>query len=153
MGNMQHLKDTPASTLYWIQRERKPECELRSDSELFCTLRWSTWNPYDPISVVSADGQWTIINYFPGRTWIAHITSSNSGGDIATASRFSDIVKFADGRKFKWRTNFWLTRCTISDESSDNLLFLKVANNLFTKFRVRVDLEQRAKDLRCGGWF
>ena len=144
---MQHLNNTPASTLYWIQpRWGKPEFELRSNDELFCTLRWSTYSVWNPISVISADGQWTLISQWP-RT--VRIISSDY--DVALSESgwpwLTRIVEFANGRRFHWRRNFWQTQCTFSGEGTDNLLLFKAARIWPFKMKVRVDLAQRVKDL------
>jgi hypothetical protein len=147
---MQHLNKTPALTLYWIQPKwGKPIYELHSDEELFCTLRWLTYNKYDPVSVVSADGQWTLIFQWP---WTVHIVSSDSNIAVSK-SKFrqwwwgNETVEFANGSIFHWRMNFWHTRCTFNGEGTGNLLFFKVARFPPFKLKVRVDMAQGAKDL------
>ena len=145
---MQRLNNTKATTLYWIQpRWGKPQYELRSDDELFGTLRWLTHVGHDPALFVFADGEWKLITDWWPKT--VYITSLDA--DIAVSRqerRFSlarsAIVEFANGRRFRWRTNFWLTRCVFSGEDNGDLLVLKLLS--IPQLKIQVDLVHGLED-------
>jgi len=146
MMEMRQLSDTNATTLYWIQpRWGKPQYELRSDDELFCTLQWGTYVAQDPASLVSADGQCTLKYQWPSTV---RIISSDS--DIAVCKRgwwLTDTVEFVDGRRFQWRLNFWRTGGVVSSQDIGKLLSYKLVRYAPFKLKIRVDLVQRVKDL------
>ncbi len=152
---MQRLSSTNATTLYWIQpRWGKLEYELRSEKELFGTLRWSTHVGFDPASFVSVDGEWKLVTeWWPPWWWLwpptVHIT--NLDGDIAVSRqerRFSLArsfnVEFANGRRFRWRTNFWWTRSVFSGEDNGDLLVLKLVR--VPQLKIQVDLVHSLED-------
>jgi hypothetical protein len=151
MMEMQRLNNTKATTLYWIQpRFGKPEYELRSEKELFGTLRWLTHVGQDPALFVTAYGEWKLIAEWWPRT--VHITSLDNDIAVSRQERGfsldrSAIVEFANGRRFRWRMNFWLTRCVFSGEDNGDLLVLKLVSIPQVKFKMQVDLVHSLEDL------
>src|SRR4030042_5463694 len=112
MEDMQHLRSTQASTLYWIQPERgEPIYELRSDDELFCTLRWATYNEVDPASVVSANGQWTLMVDKSSPRTIVQITDSSETVAVCKIGwslwHPAATVEFVNGPRFRWHRTDW----------------------------------------------
>lgn len=149
---MQHLRDTQASTLYWIKpRWYKPVYELRSDNELFCTMRWSTYNEVDPVSIVSADEHWTLMISKGVPPVIVQITDSS---ETVAVCKFSVVylnpvtVEFVNGLRFRWHLTDWRrSYWAFSSEDAENLMFFKgVSWNLF-RLKIQVDLTSRVKEL------
>jgi hypothetical protein len=122
MMEMQRLSETKAKTLFWIQPKLgKPIYELRCENELFGILRWLTHIGIDPALFVSADGEWKLTTDWWGWPHAVHIT--NSDGDVALCRQNPTLsltrafsVEFVNGHKFRWRTNFWVTRSVFSGE-------------------------------------
>jgi hypothetical protein len=156
---MQHLSNTRCMTLYWIQpRFGKPEYELRSEKELFGTLRWLTHVGFDPALFATAYGEWKLKTEWSNglgymlSTKTVYIT--NLDGEVAVSKcergfhlTRSAIVKFANGRRFRWRMNFGLSRCVFSGEGNEDLLVLKLVSIPQVKFKMQVDLVHSLEDL------
>jgi hypothetical protein len=145
---MQFLKNTPASTLYWIQpRWVESEYELRSYEELYCKLKWAKIS-LTPASVVSADGQWTLIADY----WRRTVRVESSDGDaiaICKIGRFGHkvIVEFSNSSRLRFDMNGWRSEYAFHDEDTDDLLSFKVISIFWPlKLKVRVNLAQRLKD-------
>jgi len=152
MKDMQHLRNTRVSTLYWIQPEwGEPIYELRSDDELFCTLRWSTYNEEDPASVVSANRQWTLMADKSSPRTIVQITDS-SKTVAACKIRWSlwhptATVEFVNGPRFRWYfTDWWRGYSALSSEDVGDLIFFKTRGYKY-RLKIQVDLTAKAKEL------
>jgi hypothetical protein len=146
---MQHLRNSPTSTLYWIQLKRlKPIYELHSDVDLFCTLQWGTYITPNPTSVVSADGQWTLIADYWRR--IVHIESLD-GTAIAVCKipwfDYSAVIEFSNGLRLRWDMNYGRSEGAFCDGDTDILLSFKVTSIWPLKLKARVDMAQGIKDL------
>ena len=158
MIEMQRLSSSKVTKFYWIQSKvGKPIYELRAEEELFGTLRWSTHVGFDPAIFVSIDSEWKIItDWWPMWWWLwpptVHIT--NSGGDVAVCRqerKFSLTrtfnVEFANSRRFRWRTNFWLTRSVFTSENNEELLILKLVKIPQFQLKIQVDVVKNLEDL------
>jgi len=146
---MQNLSNTPAETLYWVQpRWRKPIFELHLDEDLYCILRWTTYIVWDPASVFSANGQWSLIisKGLSRSTRTIYITSFDR--DVAIFSFKTGSLEFINGRRFYWYSNnFWQTKWTFSSEDGENLLSFKPVNVVSLHLTIQVDLTQTVKEL------
>jgi hypothetical protein len=147
---MQQLKNTPASTLYWIQPSwGRPTYELRSDDEIFCLLQCPP-HITDPVFIISADGQWTLKYQWP---WAVRIMKLEE--DIAffrfkksTLWPVVGTLEFTNGSRLRWHNiNLRLTRWAFSSEDNLNLLYFKQSEAFSSKLTVRVDLTPKLKDM------
>jgi hypothetical protein len=151
MMEMQRLSDTKATTSYWIRpRWGKPIYELRSEKELFSTLRWFTHVGQDPALFVSADGQWKLTTEW-GPWWTRALYITNLDGDVAVCRQENRLsltrsfsVEFTNGRRFCWRTNFWYTRGVFSGEDNEDLIVLKLVR--IPQLKIQVDLVHGLED-------
>jgi len=153
MEDMQHLRSTQASTLYWIQPEwGEPIYELRSDDELFCTLRWSTYNEVDPASVVSANGQWTLMVDKSSPRTIVQITDSSETVAVCKIGwslwHTAATVEFVNGLRFRWYlTDWWRHYWAFSSEDVGDLISFKPVSRYIYRLKIQVDLTSRVKEL------
>ncbi len=148
------VKDSKTASLYWIQpRWGAPVYELRSENNLVGILRWSTHVGSDPALFISTDCEWKLTTDWWGWPHAVHVT--NSDGDVALckqnpmlslARTFS--VDFANGRRFRWRTNFWLTRAAFSDDDNPDWLVLRLVSIPQFKLKIQVDLVHGQDDFR-----
>ena len=101
------------------------------------TTRWiRCGSGVDPVLIISADGQWTLMvsKWFPRST----MQIVNSGGTVAVCkfgwSLWHPVtVEFVNGSRFRWYLTDWRrSHWAFSSEDNENLMFFKGVNwNLF----------------------
>jgi len=145
---MQSIRKTAPATLHWVQlRVVRHEFELRSEDELYGTLRWEkTFGSL--AAAASDDGQWRFkrVGFLNPR-----VTVRQPGSDLDIAIfkpgwTGSGVLEFPSGRRFKWEHKDSWRLEWIFEEAGQELMRLKSkAGSL--KMKVRVDISPSVKNL------
>jgi len=145
---MQSIRKIAPATLYWVQlRALKHEFELRSDEELYGTLRWE--KAFGSLaSATSEDGQWTFkrAGFLNPRVTIRQPGSDMDIAIFKPGWTGSGVLEFPTGRRFQWECrDFWRLKWTFEEAGQELLRFKSRAGSM--KMKVRVDLAPSVKNL------
>jgi len=114
--------------LKWVQPRLKEEYQLLTGETLAATLNFrSSWGTL--AFAISGDGDWTFkrIGFWENK---ASIRAKDSEEDLAifTNNTWSSggTLEFADGKRYKATTNFWMTRMEWQTEDEQPLIGFQI---------------------------